>query len=100
MNWGYYRQTLFSYTKSQLSLVFLIITTTVITGIPLTFPEMFHVHDTGMEFFFNSYFIGKKKKNRIIHIQNPALSLPQNSQDYMTHIFKKHSSSAWHAESI
>lgn len=36
----------------------------------------------------------------MIHIQNPALSLPQNSQDYMAHIFKKHFSSAWHAESI
>lgn len=24
----------------------------------------------------------------MIHIQNPALSLPQNSQDYMAHIFK------------
>ena len=35
----------------------------------------------------------------MIHIQNPALSLPQNSQDYMAHIFKKHFSSAWHAES-
>lgn len=36
----------------------------------------------------------------MIHIQNPALSLPQNSQDYMAHIFKNHFSNAWHAEGI
>ena len=38
--------------------------------------------------FLRFLFYKKKNKNRMIHIQNPALSLPQNSQDYMTHVLK------------